>query len=56
MEYESEQFPGLALRPNDYPAVILTFASGKVVVTGAKYVNSAEEAFQSLKEYLNALA
>jgi TATA-box binding protein (TBP) (component of TFIID and TFIIIB) len=54
-EYEPEQFPGLVFWPDDHPVVILVFASGKVVVTGAKDINAAEEAFQSLKEDLDAL-
>ena len=54
-EYEPEQFPGLVFRPDDHPVVILIFASGKVVVTGAKDIDAAEEAFQSLKEDLDAL-
>lgn len=54
-EYEPEQFPGLVFRPDDHPVVILIFASGKVVVTGAKEINAAEKAFQSLKEDLDAL-
>jgi len=35
--------------------VILIFASGKVVVTGAMDIDAAEKAFQSLKEDLEAL-
>jgi transcription initiation factor TFIID TATA-box-binding protein len=54
-EYEPEQFPGLVFRPDDHPVVILIFSSGKVVITGAKDITGAEEAFQSLKEDLDAL-
>ena len=54
-EYEPEQFPGLVFRPDDNPVVILIFASGKVVVTGAKDIDTAEEAFQNLKGDLDAL-
>jgi len=54
-EYEPEQFPGLVYRPDDHPVVILIFASGKVVVTGAMDIDAAEKAFQSLKEDLEAL-
>jgi transcription initiation factor TFIID TATA-box-binding protein len=54
-EYEPEQFPGLVFRPEYHPVVILVFASGKVVVTGSKDINAAEEAFQSLKEDLDEL-
>ncbi len=55
-EYEPEQFPGLVFPPDDHPVVILIFASGKVVVTGAKNIDAAEKAFQSLKEGLDGLA
>lgn len=34
-EYEPEQFPGLVYRLNTPPVVLLLFASGKLVVTGA---------------------
>ena len=53
-EYEPEQFPGLIFRPDDHPVVILIFASGKVVVTGAEDIDAAEEAFRSLKRDLDA--
>lgn len=54
-EYEPEQFPGLVFRPQNHSVVILIFGSGKVVLTGAKDTNEAKEAFQSLKEELDAL-
>jgi len=34
--YEPEQFPGLIYRMDDPKVVILLFASGKLVCTGAK--------------------
>jgi transcription initiation factor TFIID TATA-box-binding protein len=34
--YEPEQFPGLIYRMEDPKVVILLFASGKLVCTGAK--------------------
>lgn len=54
-EYEPEQFPGLVYQSIGHPMVILIFASGKVVVTGAKDTNDTEEAFPSLKEELDVL-
>lgn len=48
-EYEPEQFPGLVYRP-DNPCVLLIFGSGKVVVTGGRSHEMAEEAFQRLKK------
>ena len=50
VEYEPEQFPGLIYRPADYPAVLLVFANGKIVVTGASDVDTAEDAFKHLQE------
>lgn len=50
VEYEPEQFPGLIYRPADHLAVLLVFANGKIVVTGASDVDSAEDAFKHLQE------
>jgi len=50
VEYEPEQFPGLIYRPADYSAVLLVFANGKIVVTGASDMETAEEAFEHLQE------
>jgi transcription initiation factor TFIID TATA-box-binding protein len=50
VEYEPEQFPGLIYRPADYPAVLLVFANGKVVITGASDADVAEDAFNHLQE------
>jgi transcription initiation factor TFIID TATA-box-binding protein len=50
VEYEPEQFPGLIYRPAEYSAVLLVFANGKVVITGASDVDVAEDAFDSLQE------
>ena len=50
VEYEPEQFPGLIYWPADYPAVLLVFANGKIVVTGASDVDTTEDAFKHLQE------
>ena len=50
VEYEPEQFPGLIYRPADHSAVLLVFANGKVVITGASEVDTAENAFKNLSE------
>lgn len=50
VEYEPEQFPGLVFRPSDHDCVILIFASGKVVITGARSVKEAEKSFNTLQE------
>ena len=51
--YEPEQFPGLIYRMEEPKVVILLFASGKLVCTGAKKeqdVYSAVEKLHSLLE------
>lgn len=50
VEYEPEQFPGLIYRPADHPAVLLVFANGKIVITGASDVDTAEDAFKHLQK------
>jgi transcription initiation factor TFIID TATA-box-binding protein len=50
VEYEPEQFPGLIYRPEEFPAVLLVFANGKVVITGASDIDIAEDAFSDFQE------
>jgi len=54
-EYEPEQFPGLVYRPTYYDCVMLIFGSGKVIITGATAVDSAEEAVTDLLEQIDIL-
>ncbi|SEW00990.1 TATA-box-binding protein [Halobacterium jilantaiense] len=54
-EYEPEQFPGLIYRPTDHDCVLLIFGSGKVIITGAKDVDSAEESVTGLLEQIDSL-
>jgi len=54
-EYEPEQFPGLVYRPEEIGAVLLVFANGKMVITGAKNVDTAESAYEHLKSKVQAL-
>ncbi|MDQ2050739.1 TATA-box-binding protein [Natronolimnohabitans sp. A-GB9] len=54
-EYEPEQFPGLVYRPEEYAAVILLFANGKVVITGAPNIDVATDAFDHLRSRVNSL-
>jgi len=54
-EYEPEQFPGLVYRPDDHECVLLVFATGKVVITGAANVDTAEEAFTHLRNQIDDL-
>jgi TATA binding protein of transcription factor TFIID len=50
--YEPEQFPGLIYRMSNPKVVILMFASGKLVCTGAKY---EKEVYEATKILLNEL-
>jgi len=50
--YEPEQFPGLIYRMNDPKTVILLFASGNFVCTGAKKEKEVELAVAKLQETL----
>lgn len=54
-EYEPEQFPGLVYRPRDHECVLLVFATGKVVVTGASDVDTARDGFTHLREEIENL-
>jgi transcription initiation factor TFIID TATA-box-binding protein len=46
--YEPEQFPGLIYRMEEPKVVILLFASGKLVCTGAKKEQDVYDAVQKL--------
>jgi transcription initiation factor TFIID TATA-box-binding protein len=50
--YEPEQFPGLIYRVDEPKVVILLFASGKLVCTGAKYEENVYEAVAKLHKKL----
>jgi len=50
--YEPEQFPGLIYRIKSPKAVILLFASGKIVCTGARRESEVHEVVKRLKEKL----
>lgn len=54
-EYEPEQFPGLVYRPEKIGAVILVFANGKLVITGAKDIETAESAYDLLQSKVQEL-
>lgn len=54
-EYEPEQFPGLIYRSDDYPCVLLIFATGKVVITGSTDLEMATEAFDDLEKRIDQL-
>lgn len=46
VEYEPEQFPGLMYRDQEHGCVFLVFASGKIVCTGLKTPEQAENALE----------
>jgi transcription initiation factor TFIID TATA-box-binding protein len=50
--YEPEQFPGLIYRMDEPKVVILLFASGKLVCTGAKKEDEVTEAVEKLQKIL----
>ena len=50
--YEPEQFPGLMYRMKDPKVVMLLFASGKLVCTGAKKEDEVREAVEKLQKEL----
>jgi len=50
--YEPEQFPGLIYRMSSPKVVILMFASGKLVCTGAKTEREVHEAIKKLSKEL----
>jgi transcription initiation factor TFIID TATA-box-binding protein len=50
--YEPEQFPGLIYRMDEPKVVILLFASGKLVCTGAKHEGDVYEAVNTLHQRL----
>eukprot|EP00802_Teleaulax_amphioxeia_P013615 Tamp_13667.p1 GENE.Tamp_13667~~Tamp_13667.p1 ORF type:complete len:218 (-),score=46.22 Tamp_13667:694-1347(-) len=50
--YEPEIFPGLVYRMLDPKMVLLIFASGKIVLTGAKEKSHIHEAFRQIYETL----
>ncbi len=50
--YEPEQFPGLIYRMDEPKVVILLFASGKLVCTGAKHEEDVYEAVSKLHQRL----
>ena len=52
ISYEPEQFPGLIYRMNDPKVVILLFASGKLVCTGARKEEDVHQAINNLRQKL----
>jgi transcription initiation factor TFIID TATA-box-binding protein len=55
VEYEPEQFPGLVYRLGSPKVVVLLFGSGKLVCTGAKTEEDAEQAVKNIRNELRSL-
>lgn len=55
IEYEPEQFPGLVYRLDDPEVVALLFGSGKLVITGGKQLEDAEQALTAIEDRLGDL-
>ncbi|BBL68404.1 TATA-box-binding protein [Methanoculleus chikugoensis] len=54
-EYNKKRFPGVVLRMQDPKIAALVFGSGKVVLTGAKSIDSLSRGLEILVEKLRAL-
>ncbi|GAB7011324.1 TATA-box-binding protein [Halorubrum trueperi] len=55
IEYEPEQFPGLVYRLDEPDVVALLFGSGKLVITGGKQLDDAEQALTVIENRLTDL-
>lgn len=55
IEYEPEQFPGLVYRLDEPDVVALLFGSGKLVITGGKQLDDAEQALTVIETRLTDL-
>ena len=55
-EYNKKRFPGVVLRMQDPKIAALVFGSGKVVLTGAKSIDSLSRGLEILGNQLRALA
>jgi transcription initiation factor TFIID TATA-box-binding protein len=55
IEYEPEQFPGLVYRLDEPSVVALLFGSGKLVITGGKRLEDAEQALSVIENRLTDL-
>ena len=55
-EYDPDRFPGLVYRLQDPKVVVLLFGSGKVVITGGKKPENAEEAIDKIVSKLTEYA
>lgn len=54
VEYEPEQFSGVVYRPPDQHYTMMIFHSGKVIITGTRDENEAEQAMSELSERIDS--
>lgn len=54
-EYNKKRFPGVVIRIDDPKLAILMFGSGKVVLTGAKNIDSLDKGLEYLSAQLRLL-
>jgi len=55
IDYEPKQFPGLIYKIDDNGVLLILFSSGKIVCTGAKNVETASNAIETIKEKLTSI-
>ena len=55
VDYDPKYFPGLIYKMEDIGASVILFSSGKVVCTGAKSIEDASSAIETIKEKLLSL-
>ena len=55
VSYKPEEFPGLIYQMNDLGVVLLLFSTGKIVCTGAKNIEDASKALETMKEKLSSI-
>jgi transcription initiation factor TFIID TATA-box-binding protein len=53
-QYEPEDFPGAIFRMDTWSITLLIFASGKIVISGAKSVENVKKGFNSIVEILTS--
>jgi transcription initiation factor TFIID TATA-box-binding protein len=54
-EYNKKRFPGVVIRISDPKLAILIFGSGKIVLTGAKSIESLDKGLEYLSNKLTSL-
>ena len=55
VEYKPEQFPGLVYRMGDSNIILLIFCSGKIICTGAKKLEDASSAINTIEDKLKSI-